>query len=171
MLKSVGINKCFWLTGVSCLYTKVNPNLILEMWVGVVVQWLIQLTLSCLKCQGYTLDLFSLVTVSHNLKIGFWCKSNNRDIAKFLIAVMNMVTVVLVLYQFTEIEQKTGQASYSYKVPDFIFEVEYSDFSTHNAKFNELSQIHSVWYAYHGSRVDNFHSILHNGLHAHLNKV
>ena len=55
--------------------------------------------------------------------------------------------------------------------PDFIFEVEYSDTNAHNAKFNELSQSWEVWYAYHGSRVDNFHSILHNGLHAHLNKV
>lgn len=55
--------------------------------------------------------------------------------------------------------------------PDFIFEVEYSDTNAHNAKFNELSQSREVWYAYHGSRVDNFHSILHNGLHAHLNKV
>ena len=55
--------------------------------------------------------------------------------------------------------------------PDFTFEVEYSETSTLNAKFNELSQIHDVWYAYHGSRVDNFHSILNNGLHAHLNKV
>ena len=47
----------------------------------------------------------------------------------------------------------------------------YSESNTLNAKFNELSQIHDVWYAYHGSRVDNFHSILNNGLHAHLNKV
>ena len=74
-------------------------------------------------------------------------------------------------WQFSEIEQKTGQASYSSTTPDFIFEVEYSETSTLNAKFDELSQIHDVWYAYHGSRVDNFHSILNNGLHAHLNKV
>lgn len=73
--------------------------------------------------------------------------------------------------QFEEIEQKTGQASYSSTTPDFIFEVEYSETSTLNAKFDELSQNHDVWYAYHGSRVDNFHSILNNGLHAHLNKV
>lgn len=73
--------------------------------------------------------------------------------------------------KFTEIEQKTGQASYSSVEPDFIFEVEYSDTNAHNAKFNELSQSREVWYAYHGSRVDNFHSILHNGLHAHLNKT
>lgn len=73
--------------------------------------------------------------------------------------------------KFSEIEEKTGQASYSSITPDFIFEVEYSETNTLNAKFNELSQIHDVWYAYHGSRVDNFHSILNNGLHAHLNKT
>lgn len=73
--------------------------------------------------------------------------------------------------KLSEIEQKTGQASYSSTEPDFIFEVEYNEANTHNTKFNELSQTRDVWYAYHGSRVDNFHSILHNGLHAHLNKT
>jgi len=73
--------------------------------------------------------------------------------------------------KFSEIEQKTGQASYTSTEPDFIFEVEYSETNTHNAKFNELSQTRDVWFAYHGSRMDNFHSILHNGLHAHLNKT
>ena len=75
------------------------------------------------------------------------------------------------MLKFSEIEQKTGQASYSSTEPDYIFEVEYSETNTHSAKFDELSQSCDVWYAYHGSRVDNFHSILHNGLHAHLNKV
>lgn len=37
--------------------------------------------------------------------------------------------------------------------------------------FDDMSQTRDVWYAYHGSRVDNFHSILNNGLHAHLNKT
>ncbi|XP_068693823.1 protein mono-ADP-ribosyltransferase PARP16-like [Montipora capricornis] len=73
--------------------------------------------------------------------------------------------------KFSEIEQKTGQASYSATEPDFIFEVEYSETNAHNVKFNELSQTRDIWYAYHGSRVDNFHSILHHGLHAHLNKT
>ena len=85
--------------------------------------------------------------------------------------ISNCVFVFYWCQQFSEIEEKTGQASYSSTTPDFIFEVEYSETNTLNAKFNELSQIHDVWYAYHGSRVDNFHSILNNGLHAHLNKV
>ncbi|XP_068740843.1 protein mono-ADP-ribosyltransferase PARP16-like isoform X1 [Montipora capricornis] len=72
--------------------------------------------------------------------------------------------------KFSEIEQKTGEASYSATEPDFIFEVEYSETNAHNVKFNELSQTRDIWYADHGSRVDNFHSILHHGLHAHLNK-
>ena len=92
----------------------------------------------------------------------------------FLVYSVTISNSVFAFYwwgQFSEIEEKTGQASYSSATPDFIFEVEYSDTNTLNAKFNELSQIHDVWYAYHGSRVDNFHSILNNGLHAHLNKV
>ena len=70
-----------------------------------------------------------------------------------------------------EIEKKTGQASYCSTTPDFIFEVVYSETNTLSAMFDDMSQTCDVWYAYHGSRVDNFHSILNNGLHAHLNKV
>lgn len=72
---------------------------------------------------------------------------------------------------FLEIEKKTGQASYCSTTPDFIFEVVYSETNTLSAMFDDMSQTRDVWYAYHGSRVDNFHSILNNGLHAHLNKT
>ena len=77
----------------------------------------------------------------------------------------------LIFPQFLEIEKKTGKASYNSTQPDFIYEVTYHESSTPNARFDELSQTYETLYAYHGSRLDNFHSILHNGLHAHLNKV
>lgn len=54
-------------------------------------------------------------------------------------------------------------------MPDFLFEIEYSDPA--NAKFYETKGDRDLIYAFHGSRLENFHSILHNGLHCHLNKV
>lgn len=54
-------------------------------------------------------------------------------------------------------------------VPDFLFELEYSD--QMNARFEKTRAGRDVFYAFHGSRLENFHSIVHNGLHCHLNKV
>lgn len=53
-------------------------------------------------------------------------------------------------------------------VPDFLFELEYSD--QMNARFEKTRADRNVFYAFHGSRLENFHSIIHNGLHCHLNK-
>ena len=54
-------------------------------------------------------------------------------------------------------------------MPDFLFEIEYSNPA--NAKFYETKGERDLIYAFHGSRLENFHSIIHNGLHCHLNKV
>uniref|UniRef100_UPI0000520DAD mono [ADP-ribose] polymerase PARP16 n=1 Tax=Ciona intestinalis TaxID=7719 RepID=UPI0000520DAD len=53
--------------------------------------------------------------------------------------------------------------------PDYLFKVVYND--KKSEKFQQLAEEHSLMYAYHGSRVENFHSILHNGLRNNLNKV
>uniref|UniRef100_A0A3Q3E5L5 Poly [ADP-ribose] polymerase n=1 Tax=Hippocampus comes TaxID=109280 RepID=A0A3Q3E5L5_HIPCM len=52
--------------------------------------------------------------------------------------------------------------------PDFLFELEYCD--QLNARFERMREDRDVFYAFHGSRLENFHSIIHNGLHCHLNK-
>ncbi|XP_028399236.1 protein mono-ADP-ribosyltransferase PARP16-like [Dendronephthya gigantea] len=70
--------------------------------------------------------------------------------------------------KFNEITKKT-ENSKNYHTPSHIFEIKYDDAS--NAKFDELRQEMDILYGYHGSRVENFYSILHNGLHAHLNKT
>ncbi|PIK39068.1 putative mono [Apostichopus japonicus] len=69
--------------------------------------------------------------------------------------------------QFARILELTGQASYKVE-PNLLFEVEYLNAS--NQKFSELQKQHDVIYAYHGSRLENFHSILHNGLIHALSK-
>ncbi|EDO37628.1 predicted protein, partial [Nematostella vectensis] len=71
---------------------------------------------------------------------------------------------------FQEIEKKTGHSSYNSTEPDYIFEIQYHENNALNARFLALSEECEVLYAYHGSRLENFHSILHNGLHSHLNK-
>ena len=53
--------------------------------------------------------------------------------------------------------------------PSYIFEVVYGD--TAERKFQMLRNGRKLMLAYHGSRVENFHSILHNGLASHMNKV
>ncbi|XP_030313295.1 protein mono-ADP-ribosyltransferase PARP16 isoform X2 [Calypte anna] len=52
---------------------------------------------------------------------------------------------------------------------DFLFEVVYCD--QMNTKFAETKGERDLIYAFHGSRLENFHSILHNGLHCHLNRT
>jgi len=53
--------------------------------------------------------------------------------------------------------------------PDYVFAVKYSD--DVDKKFDQLRGDRRVMCAYHGSRLENFHSILHYGLQGHLNKV
>lgn len=69
--------------------------------------------------------------------------------------------------QFSRIQELTGKASYKVE-PNFLFEVQYQNAS--NQRFAELQTQYDVIYAYHGSRLENFHSILHNGLIHALSK-
>ena len=71
--------------------------------------------------------------------------------------------------EFEKIQKLTGTPHTPVPVPDFLFEIEYSDPA--NAKFYETKGERDLIYAFHGSRLENFHSIIHNGLHCHLNKV
>ncbi|KAG8440761.1 hypothetical protein GDO86_006485 [Hymenochirus boettgeri] len=71
--------------------------------------------------------------------------------------------------KFEEIQTLPGSSSYALPAPDFLFEIEYSE--KLNTKFQETRGERDLIYAFHGSRLENFHSILHNGLHCHLNKT
>ncbi|KAL7295219.1 mono [ADP-ribose] polymerase PARP16 [Trichogramma pretiosum] len=54
--------------------------------------------------------------------------------------------------------------------PNLIFQVASARQSTSEEKWRELATGHSTFYAYHGSRLENFHSIIHYGLQQHLCK-
>uniref|UniRef100_G3TE61 Poly [ADP-ribose] polymerase n=2 Tax=Loxodonta africana TaxID=9785 RepID=G3TE61_LOXAF len=71
--------------------------------------------------------------------------------------------------EFEKIQKLTGASHTPVPTPDFLFEIEYSDPA--NAKFYETKGERDLIYAFHGSRLENFHSIIHNGLHCHLNKT
>ncbi|XP_073509518.1 protein mono-ADP-ribosyltransferase PARP16 [Phyllobates terribilis] len=71
--------------------------------------------------------------------------------------------------KFEDIQALPGSPCLGLPTPDFLFEVEYCE--KLNAKFQETRGEKEVMYALHGSRLENFHSILHNGLHCHLNKT
>lgn len=63
----------------------------------------------------------------------------------------------------------SDQAALMQLTPDWIFQI------NHNASRTEIWERkkadHASFFAFHGSRFENFHSILNLGLHQHLNKV
>jgi poly[ADP-ribose] polymerase 16 len=73
------------------------------------------------------------------------------------------------VFKFEKIQQLTGAPHTPVPTPDFLFEIEY--FDPANSRFYETKGERDLIYAFHGSRLENFHSIIHNGLHCHLNKV
>ncbi|KAJ9586546.1 hypothetical protein L9F63_028412, partial [Diploptera punctata] len=54
--------------------------------------------------------------------------------------------------------------------PDLIFQLVRSPHSKNEESWQNVSKGHNTLFAFHGSRLDNFHSILHYGLQQHLNK-
>ncbi|UJR15314.1 hypothetical protein I4U23_002266 [Adineta vaga] len=55
--------------------------------------------------------------------------------------------------------------------PEFAFEINYNEIR--NERFHDLTQNdrYKTFYAYHGTRLDNLHSILHIGFLGHMNKL
>lgn len=70
--------------------------------------------------------------------------------------------------QFTTIQQKTGHIT-PVPEPSYIFEVDYNEAA--DERFELLRNGRKIMYGYHGSRIENFHSILHHGLAGHMNKM
>ncbi|XP_007904058.1 protein mono-ADP-ribosyltransferase PARP16 [Callorhinchus milii] len=93
-----------------------------------------------------TLELLSWVCLSKNLSI----KSLPKE-------------------EYEEIQELTRITASTAAVPDYLFEIIYCD--QMNAKFEETKGDQGVIYAFHGSRLENFYSIVHSGLQCHLNKT
>ncbi|XP_010163756.1 protein mono-ADP-ribosyltransferase PARP16, partial [Antrostomus carolinensis] len=71
--------------------------------------------------------------------------------------------------EYEKIQELTGMSGAAVPAPDYLFEIMYCD--QMNTKFAETRGEQDLIYAFHGSRLENFHSILHNGLHCHLNRT
>ncbi|PNF35496.1 Mono [ADP-ribose] polymerase PARP16 [Cryptotermes secundus] len=54
--------------------------------------------------------------------------------------------------------------------PNLIFQLVGNPCGTNEMRWKEVSRGHKTLYAFHGSRLDNFHSILHYGLQKHFSK-
>ncbi|KFV69932.1 Mono [ADP-ribose] polymerase PARP16, partial [Dryobates pubescens] len=63
--------------------------------------------------------------------------------------------------EYKKIQELTGLSGATVPAPDYLFEIVYC---------NQMKNKDLI-YAFHGSRLENFHSILHNGLHCHLNRT
>uniref|UniRef100_A0A6P8NZU0 Poly [ADP-ribose] polymerase n=1 Tax=Geotrypetes seraphini TaxID=260995 RepID=A0A6P8NZU0_GEOSA len=71
--------------------------------------------------------------------------------------------------EYERVRELTGFSSSAVPSPDFLFEIVYCDQT--NTNFADVRGNRDLIYAFHGSRLENFHSILHSGLHCHLNKT
>ena len=72
------------------------------------------------------------------------------------------------MLQFATMESQNSNLVTSTK-PYSVFELVYS--AEIEQKWTKLVGNRGTFIAYHGSRVENFHSITHNGLLSHMNKV
>lgn len=55
--------------------------------------------------------------------------------------------------------------------PNLIFQIASMKHSTLEEKWQTAARGHATFHAYHGSRLENFHSILHYGLQQNMCKV
>ncbi|XP_018418133.1 PREDICTED: mono [ADP-ribose] polymerase PARP16 isoform X2 [Nanorana parkeri] len=92
-----------------------------------------------------------------------------RDLLSWILSEKLFTIKGLKKEKFEEVQALPGSPTLALPTPDFLFEIEYCE--KLNAKFQETRGERDIIYALHGSRLENFHSILHNGLHCHLNKT
>lgn len=107
---------------------------------------------------------------------GFQNFNTVEELTKEEASLLNNVLLNNNQYQLSSIsssdfkEQVLTSETLSFQtVPQWIFKIEYN--STRNEVWDKWKQTASTFYAFHGSRFENFHSILNLGLHQHLNKV
>ena len=68
-----------------------------------------------------------------------------------------------------QLEAVLPKGSLNSRRPDYVFRLEYA--AEQEARFQDWATPHGTFQAFHGSSVERFHSILHNGLLNMFNKV
>lgn len=121
-------------------------------------------------------NMFALKTVisstpKFSASSSFWCNLNS-ECQSLLSWVFNVGDFTLKLQEkgsaMKQVKEITGQIGDTPE-PSYIFEVIHSQ--ANDDKFEALRDGRECFHAYHGSRFDNFFSILHNGLNTNLNKI
>uniref|UniRef100_A0A8C9RQC6 Poly [ADP-ribose] polymerase n=1 Tax=Scleropages formosus TaxID=113540 RepID=A0A8C9RQC6_SCLFO len=114
-------------------------------------------------------DMSSMPGMRELVRLGPGEGENHLALAHWILSSKNFAVKTLQRDEYTRIRDLTECDGTSIPVPDFLFELEYCD--QMNAKFEKTRGGRDLLYAFHGSRLENFHSIIHNGLHCHLNKT
>lgn len=71
--------------------------------------------------------------------------------------------------QYDQILERV-QCETAVQPPNLIFQISNGPRSVNETKWMQLCTGRKTLFAYHGSRLENFHSILHHGLQQHMNK-
>lgn len=78
---------------------------------------------------------------------------------------------VVLSFQHSKILSLVSSSGIQSSLPNHIVQVVHNDKHPWELKFRELAEQYTTKFAYHGSRLDNFYSILNHGLQISLNKV
>ncbi|XP_034032131.1 protein mono-ADP-ribosyltransferase PARP16 isoform X2 [Thalassophryne amazonica] len=113
-------------------------------------------------------DLSSLPGVRELVRLRHGENDHHLALVHWILSSKTFAVKTLQKDEFSNLCNLTENVGVCAPVPDFVFELEYCD--QLNARFERTKADRDVFYAFHGSRLENFHSIIHNGLHCHLNK-
>uniref|UniRef100_UPI00358FC2CA protein mono-ADP-ribosyltransferase PARP16-like n=1 Tax=Myxine glutinosa TaxID=7769 RepID=UPI00358FC2CA len=113
-------------------------------------------------------DIHNLPSFPELLKTPSMTSLSALDLAEWVLTNGQFSLTTLRKEEFAHIETLTGEPGFAVSPPDFVFGVTYSP--TVERRFTEARGDRTILRAYHGSRLENFHSILHNGLHCHMSK-
>ncbi|XP_062922111.1 protein mono-ADP-ribosyltransferase PARP16 [Mobula hypostoma] len=114
-------------------------------------------------------DAQSLPSLKQLLESGTIPQKQTLELLTWFCLPKNLTIKSLGKGGFDEIQELVGFTTPSAATPDFLFEIVYCD--QMNAKFDETKGNRDLIYAFHGSRLENFYSIIHCGLQCHLNKT
>ncbi|KAM9495511.1 protein mono-ADP-ribosyltransferase PARP16 isoform 1-T1 [Clarias gariepinus] len=114
-------------------------------------------------------DVSSLPSIRDLVRLGSGDGDHHLALVHWVLSSKSFAVKTIQKEEWARLSQLTQNAGVSSPVPDFLFELEYCE--QMNSKFEKTRAGRDIIYAFHGSRLENFHSIIHNGLHCHLNKT
>lgn len=82
-----------------------------------------------------------------------------------------MALTNFIVFQFEKVLSKIPSSKNVFPKPSHIFAVNPVTNSSSENKFKKHADEWTTNYAFHGSKLDSFHSILNHGLQQHLSKV